>query len=226
MFKSLSKSKELHFSKMKKFFGTNFDYDLVVIGGGPAGYIGSIKAGQKGLKTACVEYRGALGGTCLNVGCIPSKALLNISQKYHEAHHSYKDLGINIGQLSFDLNHMMNKKQKIVDSLTKGIEMLFKKNKVDYIKGYGKFQDENTLIVEKADGTKQIIRAKNYMIATGSEANNLPGGILPIDENRIISSTGIFIKFIFRCLKLKRSTKEINCYWRRCHRTRTWKCLP
>ena len=198
MFKTFYKSRELRFSKMRKFFSTNYDYDFVVIGGGPAGYIGSIKAGQKGLKTACVEYRGALGGTCLNVGCIPSKALLNISQKYHEAQHSYKDLGINIGHLSFDFNHMMMKKQKTVDSLTKGIEMLFKKNKVDYIKGYGKFKDEHTLNVEKDDGSIQTIRAKNYLIATGSEPNNLPGGILPVDENRVISSTGIFV-INFRC---------------------------
>ena len=92
-------------SNVKKYFSTSTDYDLIIVGGGPAGYISAIKAGQRGLKTACVEYRGKLGGTCLNVGCIPSKALLNITQKYHEAKHSYKDLGINVGNVSYDLGN-------------------------------------------------------------------------------------------------------------------------
>jgi dihydrolipoamide dehydrogenase len=104
MYKSFLKTRPQFYSGIKRYAtNTNFDYDLCVIGGGPAGYIAAIKAGQKGLKTACVEYRGKLGGTCLNVGCIPSKALLNITHKYHEAQHSFKDFGINVGSLSFDL---------------------------------------------------------------------------------------------------------------------------
>jgi dihydrolipoamide dehydrogenase len=137
-----------------------------------------------------VEFRGALGGTCLNVGCIPSKALLNISHKYHEAHHKFKDLGIHAEKISFDINKVMDKKTRVVNSLTSGIEMLFKKNKVTYLKGYGKFKDPKTLVVEGPDGKYQEVTAKNFIIATGSEPNNLPGGVLPIDEKRVVSSTG------------------------------------
>lgn len=190
MFKTVYKTRSMMSMKVKKLFSSSAEYDLVVIGGGPAGYIASIKAGQKGLKTACVEYRGALGGTCLNVGCIPSKALLNITQKYHDAKYGFKDLGIQAGDINFDLGTIMKKKQKTVDGLTKGIEMLFKKNKVDYIKGFGSFKDEKTLQVESQGGAPQLLKSKNFLIATGSEPNNLPGGILPIDEKRIISSTG------------------------------------
>jgi dihydrolipoamide dehydrogenase len=179
--------KKLCFNKnVRRMFSTT-DYDVCIVGGGPAGYIAAIKAGQKGLKTVCVEKRGALGGTCLNVGCIPSKTLLNISHKVHEAQHNFKDMGIQTGKVSFDITKIMEKKTRVVDSLTKGIEALFKKNKVDYVKGHGKFKEDKTIQIE---GENRIIRAKNYIIATGSEPNNLPGGILPIDENRIISSTG------------------------------------
>jgi dihydrolipoamide dehydrogenase len=171
---------------MKKFFSST-EYDVCVIGGGPAGYISAIKAGQKGLKTICVEKRGALGGTCLNVGCIPSKTLLNISHKIHEARHNFNDMGIDLGKVTYDFSKIMDKKSRVVSSLTKGIEALFKKNKVDYAIGHGKFREDKTLAIE---GENRIIKAKNYIIATGSEPNNLPGGILPIDENRIISSTG------------------------------------
>lgn len=146
------------------------------------------------MKTVCVEKRGTLGGTCLNVGCIPSKTLLNISHKYHEAKHSFNDLGIQCSTVNVDLNKMMAKKTKVVDQLTKGIEGLFKKNKVDYLKGLGKFQDANTLLVEQLDGSTKVVKSKNYIIATGSEPNNLPGGFLPIDERRVLSSTGIEIK--------------------------------
>jgi dihydrolipoamide dehydrogenase len=145
-----------------------------------------------------VEKRGTLGGTCLNVGCIPSKTLLNISHKYHDAKHHYSDLGIETPNVTFDLGKIMNKKTKVVDNLTKGIEMLFKKNKVDYIKGIGKFTDPNTLLVEQLDGSTKTLKSKNYIIATGSEPNNLPGGVLPVDENRVVSSTGklyIYINF-------------------------------
>jgi dihydrolipoamide dehydrogenase len=124
----------------------------------------------------------------LNVGCIPSKTLLNISHKVHEAQHNFQDFGITVGEVKFDINKIMEKKNKVVDSLTKGIEMLFKKNKVDYIRGAGRFKDPHTLQVEGEN--HRTIRAKHFIIATGSEPNNLPGGILPIDEKRVISSTG------------------------------------
>merc|ERR1711988_63419 len=112
------------------------DADLVVIGGGPGGYVAAIKAGQKGLKTVCIEGRGTLGGTCLNVGCIPSKALLNSTHKYVEAKHDFANIGINCGDVSMDFGKLMKSKDKAVKGLTGGIEHLFKKNKVDYMKGW------------------------------------------------------------------------------------------
>lgn len=115
---------------------------------------------------------------------------MNISHKYHDAKHSFNDLGIACDNVSIDIKKMMAKKTKVVDQLTKGIEGLFRKNKVDYLKGLGKFQDANTLLVEQLDGSIKVVKSKNYIIATGSEPNNLPGGILPIDENRVLSSTG------------------------------------
>ena len=173
----------------KKFFSTN-NYDLAVIGGGPGGYIAAIKAGQKNLKVVCIEKRGTLGGTCLNVGCIPSKALLNTSQKYYEAKNSFNELGITADNLSYDMDKIMSHKTKIVGQLCGGIEGLFKKNKVDYLKGYGRFKDSETITVDMNDGTEQEIKAKHVIIATGSEPTNLPGGILPIDEKTVVSSTG------------------------------------
>lgn len=165
-------------------------YDVCIIGGGPGGYIGAIKAGQKGLKTVCVEKRGTLGGTCLNVGCIPSKSLLNTSLKYFEAKNHFGELGINTKEVTFNLEKIMGHKSKVVSSLCKGIEGLFKKNKVDYLQGYGRFKDNETLEVDMNDGSKKIVQSKHFIIATGSEPNNLPGGILPIDENKVVSSTG------------------------------------
>jgi dihydrolipoamide dehydrogenase len=170
--------------------GFSDTYDLCIIGGGPGGYISAIKGGQKNLKTVCIEKRGTLGGTCLNVGCIPSKSLLNTSLKYYEAKHHFDQLGIVAKDISFDFNRVMDHKTKVVGQLCQGIEGLFKKNKVDYLKGYAKFKDENTLEVDMNDGSKKIVTAKNFIIATGSEPNELPGGILPIDENHIVSSTG------------------------------------
>lgn len=175
---------------IKTFSSSNSMYDLVVVGGGPAGYIASIKAGQKKLKVACVEKRETLGGTCLNVGCIPSKSLLNTSLKYYEAKHQFTKLGLTADNVSFDLQKVMNHKSQVVGSLCKGIEGLFKKNTVDFISGAGRFKDRNTLIVKKFDGSETEIKSKNFLIATGSEPNNLPGGILPINEKNIVSSTG------------------------------------
>jgi len=162
-------------------------YDVVVIGGGPGGYVCAIRAAQLGLKTACVEKRGALGGTCLNVGCIPSKALLNASEKYHEACHSLADFGVKPGNVDLDLATMMAQKDKIVADLTKGIELLFKKNKVDYLRGSATLAGPGSLRVEHGDGARDV-EARSVVIATGSNHAVLPG--LAIDERRIVSSTG------------------------------------
>lgn len=172
-----------------KTFSTQV-YDVCIIGGGPGGYIGAIKAGQRQLKTVCIEKRGTLGGTCLNVGCIPSKSLLNTSLKYYEAKNHFTELGITTKEVGFNFEKVMEHKSKVVSNLCKGIEGLLKKNKVDYLQGYGRFKDAETVEVDMNDGSKKIIKSKHFIIATGSEPNNLPGGILPIDENTVVSSTG------------------------------------
>ena len=163
-------------------------FDLVVIGGGPGGYVCAIKAAQLGLKTACVEKRGTLGGVCLNVGCIPSKALLASSEKFEEARHVLAAHGVKVGTPELDLKAMMARKDKVVGDLTKGIEFLFRKNKVAYLKGAGKFLDAKHLEVTGADGAQQVVTAKSFVIATGSEVTPLPG--VAIDEKQIVSSTG------------------------------------
>ena len=142
------------------------------------------------MKTVCIEKRGTLGGTCLNVGCIPSKALLNATHKYHEAQHDFKELGIIAKDVSIDFNQLMKQKEKAVKGLTSGIEFLFKKNKVDYLKGHGKFSSPNEIEVDLNDGGKDSIKAKNVIIATGSEPSPLPGNVIPIDEKYVVSSTG------------------------------------
>jgi len=164
-------------------------YDLVVIGGGPGGYVAAIRAAQLGLKTACVEKRGALGGTCLNVGCIPSKALLNSSEKFEEANHAFSAHGIEVGSLKLNLKGLMERKDKAVEHLTKGVEFLFKKNKIDYIKGIGAIESAGRVSVTPADGGEVAsLDARNIIIATGSDVMPLPG--VEIDEKRIVSSTG------------------------------------
>lgn len=163
-------------------------YDLVIIGGGPGGYVAAIRASQLGLKTACVESRKTLGGTCLNVGCIPSKALLEVSHKFHDAAHSFSDLGIDVSKPKIDVKKLIDNKNTIVAGLTGGIAGLFKKNKVTLINGYGKFLNKNQIEVLKEDGSKEVIEAKNFVIATGSEVAGLPG--VEIDEKVIVSSTG------------------------------------
>ncbi len=160
------------------------NYDLVVIGGGPGGYVCAIKAAQLGMKVACVEMRRTLGGTCLNVGCIPSKALLHSSQKYEDAQKHFADHGINIKDVKLDLKKMLDRKTKTVMDLTNGIEYLFKKNKIDFINGKAEFTSSTTI---KVDG-KQDVEAKNFVIATGSEVVPLPG--VDVDEKQIVSSTG------------------------------------
>ncbi len=156
------------------------DFDLVVIGGGPGGYVGAIRAAQLGMKVACVEKRGALGGTCLNVGCIPSKSLLEFSHKFEDADKHFAEIGID-AKPKLNLKTMMAKKDEIVKGLTGGIEMLFKKNKVEYIKGAGEITGENEVTVGKKKYT-----AANIMIATGSEVMPLPG--VKVDGKQIVSS--------------------------------------
>lgn len=164
------------------------EFDLVVIGGGPAGYVGAIKAAQLGMKVACIEKRSRLGGTCLNVGCIPSKSLLDSSHLYDLAKHKFADAGITCDNLSFDLAKMMKKKEKILDELGRGIEGLFVKNKVKKYVGFGRIKSSSEVEVVTEDGVHEI-GAKNIMIATGSQPVNL--SFLPIDEERIVTSTGI-----------------------------------
>ncbi|CAK0878645.1 unnamed protein product [Prorocentrum cordatum] len=172
----------------QRLFSSSSPYDLCVIGGGPGGYVAAIKAAQLGLKTVCVERRGKLGGTCLNVGCIPSKSLLHNSHLYHMAKHDLKDRGINVSGVELDLGKMMQNKKKAVTMLTKGIEMLFKANKVDYAVGHGTLAGPNSVKVALNDGGEQTIEAKNIMLATGSEVMSLPG--IELDEKQIVSSTG------------------------------------
>ena len=161
-------------------------YDLVVIGGGPGGYVAAIRAAQLGMKVACVEKRKTLGGTCLNVGCIPSKALLHSSELYEEALHGAKH-GIT-GKIGLDLKAMMARKDEVVGNLTKGIEGLFKKNKIDYVIGLGMIAKPNLVGVTTPEGKSLSLATKRILIATGSETTPLQGVI--IDEKRIISSTG------------------------------------
>ncbi len=163
------------------------NFDLVVIGGGPGGYVCAIRAAQLGLKTACVESRGALGGTCLNVGCIPSKSLLNLSENYNKAKKDFNKQGIEIEGIKLNIEKMMSNKNKSIQVLTKGVEFLFKKNKVSYIKGKGILFSKNDVVVYD-NNIKNNYKAKNIVIATGSEVTSLPG--IEIDEKNIISSTG------------------------------------
>ena len=164
------------------------NFDLVVIGGGPGGYVCAIRAAQLGLKTACVESRGALGGTCLNVGCIPSKSLLNLSENFHKAKKDFNQQGIEISDIKLNIEKMMSNKNKSIQVLTKGVEFLFKKNKVTYLKGKGVLFSKNDIVVYEDNNKRINIKAKNIVIATGSEVTSLPG--IKIDENNIVSSTG------------------------------------
>ena len=163
-------------------------HDLVVIGGGPGGYVAAIKAAQLGMKVVCVEMRGALGGTCLNVGCIPSKALLHSSHLFEEACHGMAKHGIKVESVTLDLDTMLDKKDKVVKSLTQGIEFLLKKNKVDYVVGKGTIAAPGKVVATLNDGSTRELAAKSILIATGSEVMPMPG--VEIDEERIVSSTG------------------------------------
>ena len=162
-------------------------FQAVVIGGGPGGYVCAIRLAQLGLKTACIESRGSLGGTCLNIGCIPSKSLLNLSEEFHKV----KDLsnkGIEVGQVKLNLPKMMKSKDKAVTVLTKGVEFLLKKNKVTYFKGTGSFKSKNEILIKDSENKETHVQADKIIIATGSLPASLPG--VKFDEKVIVSSTG------------------------------------
>jgi len=163
-------------------------HDVIIIGAGPGGYIAAIRAAQLGLKTGCVEDRGSLGGTCLNIGCIPSKALLQSSEKFAETGSGLAEHGVMVGEVALDLAAMMGRKDKVVTTLTRGVEFLLRKNKVDWLKGKGRIAAPGRVVVTGADGASQEIEATSIIIASGSESTPVPG--VEIDERRVVSSTG------------------------------------
>jgi len=163
-------------------------FDVIVIGGGPGGYVCAIRSAQLGFKTACIESRGTLGGTCLNVGCIPSKSLLNLSDNYHKAQKEFNGLGIEASRIKLNLSKMMSNKNKSVLTLTKGVEYLFKKNKITYLKGNGSITSQNTVTVVDESKKKSNYQTNNIVISTGSIPVSLPE--VKIDEKIIVSSTG------------------------------------
>lgn len=170
------------------------NYDVIVIGSGPAGYVAAIRAAQLGMSVACVEKwinkqnKPALGGTCLNVGCIPSKALLECTEKFHEAKHGFADLGINTGEVSVDVPKMIARKDQIVSELTGGIEMLFKSNKIDWLQGTGKLLADKNVEVTALDGAKKTYSAQNVILASGSVPIELSA--TPLDTDIVVDSAG------------------------------------
>ncbi|MBT8244494.1 MAG: dihydrolipoyl dehydrogenase [Winogradskyella sp.] len=175
-------------------------YDVVVIGSGPGGYVAAIRCAQLGMKTAIIEKYSTLGGTCLNVGCIPSKALLSSSHHYEEATKHFSDHGIEIpGEIKVNLEKMIARKQSVVDQTTGGIDFLMKKNKINVYEGLGSFKDATHVNIEKNDGSTETIEGKNIIIATGSKPSNLP--FIELDKERIITST--------EALKLKEIPKHM-----------------
>ncbi len=163
-------------------------YDLIVIGTGPGGYVCAVRAAQLGLKTAVVEKRATYGGTCLNVGCIPSKAMLHASELYEEAGHNFAQMGIKVGKPSVDLAALLKYKEQNVESNVKGVDFLFKKNKIEAFHGAGRIVAPGKVEVKDNDGKTQTLESKTIVIATGSDVARLPG--IDIDEQRIVSSTG------------------------------------
>ena len=162
-------------------------FQAIVIGGGPGGYVCAIRLSQLGIKTACIDAGGKLGGTCLNIGCIPSKSLLNLSENFNKAK-NFSNLGIEVGQVKLNLEKIMQNKDKAVDNLTKGIEFLFKKNKVSYFKGIATFQSSKKILIRDEKKKETIVEADKVVISTGSEPLSLPG--IKFDEKIILSSTG------------------------------------
>ncbi len=162
-------------------------FQATIIGGGPGGYVCAIRLAQLGIKTACIESRGTLGGTCLNIGCIPSKNLLNLSENFHKAK-NFSKIGIEVGEVKLNLQKMMENKDKAVTTLTKGVEFLFKKNKVTYFKGIGKLKSPTEITIVDKENKETNIQSDNIIISTGSEPMPLPG--IEFDEEKIISSTG------------------------------------
>lgn len=162
-------------------------YDVIVIGSGPGGYVAAIRCAQLGMKTAIIEKYATFGGTCLNVGCIPSKALLDSSEHYHNAVHAFEGHGIKVGSVKVDMAQMIARKNDVVSQNTAGIQYLFKKNKIESFQGVGSFVDKNTVKITKEDGSSEQLTAKNVIIATGSKPTALP--FLPVDKKRIITST-------------------------------------
>jgi dihydrolipoamide dehydrogenase len=163
-------------------------FDLAVIGGGPGGYVAAIRAAQLGFKTACIERDATLGGTCLNIGCIPSKALLDSSELYHQIGHGVAVHGIQVGGLKLDLAAMMRRKTAVVTGLTRGVESLFKKNGVAWLRGSGRLIAPNQIEVADAAGNRRIVDATRMVLATGSAPMSFPDA--PFDEERVLSSTG------------------------------------
>jgi dihydrolipoamide dehydrogenase len=174
-------------------------YDVIVIGSGPGGYVAAIRAAQLGMKTAIIEKYSTLGGTCLNVGCIPSKALLDSSEHYHNAAHTFKTHGINLSNLKVDLKQMISRKDDVVKQNVDGIQFLMKKNKIDVHHGMGSFVNKNTIKVTKEDGKSEEIQGKNIIIATGSKPASLP--FIKLDKDRVITST--------EALKMKEIPKHL-----------------
>jgi len=162
-------------------------FQAVVIGGGPGGYVCAIRLAQLGFKTACIESRGSLGGTCLNVGCIPSKSLLNLSEEFNKAK-KLSNKGIEVGEVKLNLSKMMKNKDKAVTILTKGVEFLLKKNNVAYFKGTGSFKSKNEILIKDDQNKETLLKTDNVVIATGSDPVSLPG--VKFDEKVIVSSTG------------------------------------
>merc|ERR1712130_544872 len=200
-------------SRLSSRFAT-FDADLTVVGAGPGGYVAAIKAAQLGFKTVCVEKGETLGGTCLNVGCIPSKSLLQNSHYYHQAAgKDFKGRGIEFTDIKLNLDQVMKAKEQSVKGLTGGIAHLFKKNGIERVNGHGRLAGPNKVIATRPDGTTDEINTKYVLLATGSEVTPFPGGAIQIDEETVVSSTG--------ALSLKKSARENVCHWRRRDWTRT-----
>jgi dihydrolipoamide dehydrogenase len=182
-----------------------YDADLTVIGGGPGGYVAAIKAAQLGFKTVCVEKGETLGGTCLNVGCIPSKSLLQNSHFYHMAHNDFKSRGIALSGVKLNLEQVMKAKDGSVKALTGGIAHLFKKNGVTHVTGHGKLEGPNKVTAAKADGTTDTINTKYTLLATGSDVTPFPGRVVnhltyPTTEVGLLQYNLDFVEVVFKNL--------------------------